>query len=221
MRREFAGGSRIVDREDRGKCGLGSVVGVLEESRGSEGSDFGIGERRFLGGLEAGGRDSSGRLAESIGVGVAWGWKVTGGQLGGLGGQSGVVAGDRWRREELAGREVQDPSEGVGGRSAGDENASRDRQRVGESSSVRRAVACSASHGELVRAAGQLAPGGGRSESLIGDNVRHIKTCIRPRSLEFGEQEGFASYVNSAGSSLRSELVVVDRGDRDEVETTG
>ncbi|CAN5810693.1 hypothetical protein BH20ACT11_BH20ACT11_03640 [soil metagenome] len=159
-----------------------------------------------------------GGLVESSRVGVAGSWKVT------AGGLSGDVAGDRWGREELVGEEVRDPSARVGGSSAARESASRDSYRIGESSSARRALArsaSSASQGKLVRAAPLLALGGGRPERLIGDNARQIETCTRPRSCCSGEQEGFASSVNSARSSLRSELVVADRGDRGEVQTTG
>jgi hypothetical protein len=37
----------MVDREDGARSGAGPVVDVLEESRGSAGSEFGVGERRF------------------------------------------------------------------------------------------------------------------------------------------------------------------------------
>lgn len=208
----------MVDREDGKRPGVGSVVGAVEEVRGSEGSGFGIGERSIFGGWRSGRRDSGRGIVEGFGGEVAWGREVTEGELGGL---SRDVAGDRLEQEELAGEELRDVSARVGGRSAGCESRSRDRERVEESSSERRALARSASQGKLVRAAGQLALGGGRPERLIGDNVRQIETCIRPRSYLLGEQEGFASYASFARLSLRSESVVVDRGDRDGVETTG
>lgn len=215
MRRESAGGSEIANTEDRGRSGLGSVVDVLEEGRGTAGSDFGIGEKRFLGGWEAGVGDGSRGLVESFGVGVTWGRRATAEE------RNGDVAEGRWRLEELTAGEFRDLTARVRDRSAGCESASRDSCRIGESSSVERALDCSASQGKLVGAAGHLAFGGGRPERSVGDNVRHIKMCIRPRSLSVGEQEEFASYASSARSSLRSELVVVDRGDRDRVQTTG
>lgn len=122
----------MVDREDGARSGAGPVVDVLEEGRGSAGSEFGVGERRFLGGLESGGGHSGRGSVESFGSGVAGGWKVTAGELGGL---IRALAEDRWRHEELIAGEVQDLSTRISGLSAECERASRDGHQVEESSS--------------------------------------------------------------------------------------
>ena len=69
------------------------------------------------------------------------------------------------------------------------------RSKPEKSKPVRRALARyvnfvhSTSQGKLVRAPGQLALCGRRPQRLIGDNMRQIETCIRPRSVVLSELE--------------------------------
>lgn len=209
-------------RGGRGKSGAGWIVVVVEEvsgeSRESSGGELGVGERRVCGGFEVGQGYRERWLEEDPGGVVDQGREVT------AGGQSVASSEDRLECEELADKEFQGLYEIVGGGPMVDKSESRDRQRVGDSGSVQRALARSAgyaSQGKLVRAAGQLGLCGQRPQRLIGNNVRQIETCIRPRSYRLYGQKGFTSYVNSASSSLRPGTVVGPIGGSREVETTG
>lgn len=62
----------MADRENGARSGVGSVVSALEESGRSEGSEFGVGERRFLGGLEAVGRDSGRGVGRELQSRSSW-----------------------------------------------------------------------------------------------------------------------------------------------------
>lgn len=128
-----------------------------------------------------------------------------------------------WSEMETGGRELpESPSRGENraGSSGAEDSADDGAEEVQDGSSrmVERALGCSAgsaTQGKLVSASGQLVPCGRRPKRLFGSNVRHIKTCIRPRRHKRYGQEGFTS------SSLRPGLVVGPGGGRYPVETTG